>query len=666
MSAVAGSPFCAGATFNVNYNATGTFTGANNFQVELSTAGGTFPGTTLGAVVTTTAGAGTILATIPTGTTPGTGYSIRVNSTSPVRNSTPPQAITINAAPTIAAPTFTPTVFCQGDTFPIAYTVTCSFNTLASTNVFTAVLSNAAGSFASGTQTIGTLTSTANGTITATIPSGTAAGTAYRIRITSSNPAGIISPNNGTDLTINATSGTAGAAGSNQWRVSCYNGNNFDNYYGFYTETGLDFNTQTRWDQNNSPSAATAGTGVAYTGCPIPADNHSYSYKRTGFPCGYYQINIPSHDDDVYVLINTVQQFVHNACCDAHTNVWTGFLGATSTVEIRLREGGGQSYLSATFVAAPNPLITSTPPTVCINTNSILTVSSALTLNYAWTLQSGNGTAPSPAAGASTTVQINGATNPTYRVTATDAATTCTVFKDILVTRTTAASNIVISPTSATLCPANPTVTLTASGANTYSWSPGTGLNTTTGSVVVATPSVTTTYTVSGTTGGCATPNNGTVTVNVPTILSPSVFPTGQWNAYVYSGTNFTTQAGSYTTTALSFNTTSQWAAASGPSAASATGGTAYVGCNVGTSNYSISYKRTGFTCGVANANYFQIDIPSHDDDINLLINGVSVYSFTGSGTGHTNVWTGFLGPASTVEFQLANTGGTTEISRLQ
>ncbi len=44
-------------------------------------------------------------------------------------------------------------------------------------------------------------------------------------------------------------------------------------------------------------------------------------------------------------------------------------------------------------------------------------------------------------------------------------------------------------------------ITLTTSGANTYSWSPPSGLNTTTGASVIASPTVSTTYTVTGKTG---------------------------------------------------------------------------------------------------------------------------------------------------------------------
>ena len=54
-----------------------------------------------------------------------------------------------------------------------------------------------------------------------------------------------------------------------------------------------------------------------------------------------------------------------------------------------------------------------------------------------------------------------------------------------------------------TICQSN-TADLTASGANTYTWSPATGLNSTTGQQVEASPSTTTTYTVTGETSiGC-------------------------------------------------------------------------------------------------------------------------------------------------------------------
>lgn len=58
---------------------------------------------------------------------------------------------------------------------------------------------------------------------------------------------------------------------------------------------------------------------------------------------------------------------------------------------------------------------------------------------------------------------------------------------------------------------------LQATGGSSYTWSPSEGLNTTTGSTVVATPSITTTYTVAGiNTAGCLTSNSIVIHVSTP------------------------------------------------------------------------------------------------------------------------------------------------------
>jgi PKD repeat protein len=61
--------------------------------------------------------------------------------------------------------------------------------------------------------------------------------------------------------------------------------------------------------------------------------------------------------------------------------------------------------------------------------------------------------------------------------------------------------------------------TLTAAGASTYSWSPSAGLSSATGSSPIASPSSTTSYTVTGTLNGCTSTAIATVTVNpLPTV----------------------------------------------------------------------------------------------------------------------------------------------------
>ncbi|GIV40837.1 MAG: hypothetical protein KatS3mg034_0147 [Vicingaceae bacterium] len=74
--------------------------------------------------------------------------------------------------------------------------------------------------------------------------------------------------------------------------------------------------------------------------------------------------------------------------------------------------------------------------------------------------------------------------------------------------------NINVSPANPSIC-SGTGVTLNATGAQTYTWSPSTGLSATSGSSVLAAPMNTTTYTVNGTdANGCSGSTNVTVTVN--------------------------------------------------------------------------------------------------------------------------------------------------------
>ncbi|MFZ1333160.1 MAG: T9SS type A sorting domain-containing protein [Flavobacteriales bacterium] len=84
-----------------------------------------------------------------------------------------------------------------------------------------------------------------------------------------------------------------------------------------------------------------------------------------------------------------------------------------------------------------------------------------------------------------------------------------------------------VSPGSPTICVGG-SVVLTASGASaSYSWSPNTGLSSTSGAVVTANPTSTTTYTVTGLNTGCSIPDAQTVTVTVnPAPTIPVMTPT--------------------------------------------------------------------------------------------------------------------------------------------
>ena len=106
-SAISPTAYCAGTTVSVAYSSSGTYSGT--FTAQLSNASGSFTSpTAIGS------GSSPITATIPLGTTPGSGYKIRVVNNNPIVNGTDNGvAITINAIP--STPTITgSTTFCQG------------------------------------------------------------------------------------------------------------------------------------------------------------------------------------------------------------------------------------------------------------------------------------------------------------------------------------------------------------------------------------------------------------------------------------------------------------------------------------------------------------------------------------------------------------------------
>lgn len=92
---------------------------------------------------------------------------------------------------------------------------------------------------------------------------------------------------------------------------------------------------------------------------------------------------------------------------------------------------------------------------------------------------------------------------------------------------------VTVSPTSASLCTGGTPITLTAAGANTYAWTPSTGLSATTGDVVTANPTSTITYTVTGTDGNSCT-NTATAVITVSTT---PVAPTTTGYGICLSGT---------------------------------------------------------------------------------------------------------------------------------
>ena len=95
------------------------------------------------------------------------------------------------------------------------------------------------------------------------------------------------------------------------------------------------------------------------------------------------------------------------------------------------------------------------------------------------------------------------------------------------------AQPVTITPPSANIQPGQ-SVTLTASGALYYQWSPATGLSTTDGPVTVASPTVTTTYTCSGYAPGAESVANGDFTQGNVGFTSAYEYNTNLWGEGTY------------------------------------------------------------------------------------------------------------------------------------
>ena len=148
--------------------------------------------------------------------------------------------------------------------------------------------------------------------------------------------------------------------------------------------------------------------------------------------------------------------------------------------------------------ATPTVIATSSSATICSGQTDVLTASGATT--YTW----------SPGVHITSSYTVAPTVNTTYTLTGLSSSckntTTISVYVNALPTLT-------LSSSQGTICVGNSTI-LSASGASTYSWTPPNGLSSTTGSSVIANPTITTTYTVFGTDANMCT-NKSFSTVNV-------------------------------------------------------------------------------------------------------------------------------------------------------
>lgn len=230
---------------------------------------------------------------------------------------------------------------------------------------------------------------------------------------------------------------------------------------------------------------------------------------------GLVQICFTSSNDCFPVSLSLTQ-----VSCGSYTsNSGVFYTSSGVYTEIFPAENGCDTTLTINLTINPDPeLVVTVQPTGCDNasgTAAVTVVQGTPGYTYLWT------------PGGSTSDSISGLSFGNYTVLVTD-GNGCTAVGP---------GNVELEPgPEISVIPQNATITagdsiqLTASGGITYLWSPASGLSCTDCVSPIASPSVTTTYTVTGTdAAGCANTALVTITVEercgevfIPTIFSPN------------------------------------------------------------------------------------------------------------------------------------------------
>jgi len=357
-------------------------------------------------------------------------------------------------------------------------------------------------------------------------------------------------------------SGDPDVFGAGIWNVYAYQGSNIDlsgiTYKGYYTESNFSFSTQDRWNQNGSPDEAINPSN--YQGCPVTHDNHTFVYKRVGFPTGTYQITV-GHDDSYQLYIDGSSPISSSPTWDNNVSEvlpTTYVLSGTSTIEFRVAEIAGGSRGALTFMLqCANPTSGGSimgNQTICLGGDPVAFTNSGLPTGYTGTLEyKWQSSITGSSSGFS---DISGATGLTYDIPSGLAQTTWYKRQARVICSAdwsgAAASNVLevtvnAIPTAPTagnggaVCEGS-TLSLTASNVSgaTYSW---TGPNSFSSAlqnptITGATTAASGTYSVTATVNGCTSPA-GTTTATVNPDL-PASANIGASATTICSGTSVT------------------------------------------------------------------------------------------------------------------------------
>ncbi|MBS1634742.1 MAG: T9SS type A sorting domain-containing protein [Bacteroidetes bacterium] len=285
----------------------------------------------------------------------------------------------------------------------------------------------------------------------------------------------------------------------------------------------INFTTPFNWDGasdiiidicfENDPSST--GTFFTYNDV-VSSSTQTYvatrgNYQDNSSLCGTLGGLLATSNDRPDIQFVKINSFTYSwsngSAVVATTNPAAITPSVTATYTLTMTDANGCVSTSApkTVTVNPIPVVNATPSStaICAGNSATITASGATT--YTW----------SPAAGSTATAVVTPTANTTYTVSGSTAGCIGTNTVSLVVNP----NPTVTATTSNSVICAGSSATLTAAGATNYTWMPTGGM----AANEVVTPTVSTTYTVTGESLGCSVTSTVDVTVNdVPSMtLSP-------------------------------------------------------------------------------------------------------------------------------------------------
>ncbi|MBA3663588.1 MAG: gliding motility-associated C-terminal domain-containing protein [Bacteroidetes bacterium] len=284
----------------------------------------------------------------------------------------------------------------------------------------------------------------------------------------------------------------------------------------------------------NSTITFTAQGSIAspsdFASCPIPIPTGTVLAPQGGtLTCSITQLNLVAQVIPGGIAFSSTAVPSSSLASCNYTWSGPGIIAGQFTPTITVNQPGVYSFttcagsgcpsysISASFtvVGQPsiiNPVITSSGPITCTNITSQLSVTpNTATNTITWSgpgIVSGQGTA---------TIMVNA--SGLYSVSLTNTVNACAGTQTIAIANTQAPLSISVTPVNPTKCSAAAAIGHTLSGATSYTWNPSTGVTQSSANVFLVNPPVTTSYTITGSTGVCT----GSVITTVSVIPSPTV-----------------------------------------------------------------------------------------------------------------------------------------------